>query len=516
MLAEATAPSWRPVGDLVVLYVAGGLALLGAGHGGATPATSILVLLFPPLVVGVMRMRRSVDRKMDASAIDAVTSVLGAVSLAAMVTIAFGSILGREHPVAIALRLWVLSASLLALTRVTLVFVVRHARRSLACTTPTLIIGAGIVAEHVTRRLLERPEYGLRPVGILDADPPPARVTADDAIVPLLGGPERLADAVQDTGARHIVISFSATRDHGLVEVIRNAHELGLEVSLVPRFYELVNERATLEHVGGLPLLTLSTVDPRGWQFALKHVIDRVAAGLALVVLGPLMLAIAFAVKLTSPGPVLYRQRRVGRDGRSFDILKYRTMDQASYGEFVPEPGAAPGGVEGVDRRTLVGRKLRDTSLDELPQLINVLRGEMSLVGPRPERPEYVHRFVSQVHRYEDRHRVRSGITGCAQVNGLRGQTSIADRVEWDNYYIRNWSFKLDMRILALTMLAVVRFREGQPQRATRAQAATGPRIACDSAISGPTSPLASDPAAVLASTSARNPAYSAAGGSTS
>jgi lipopolysaccharide/colanic/teichoic acid biosynthesis glycosyltransferase len=158
---------------------------------------------------------------------------------------------------------------------------------------------------------------------------------------------------------------------------------------------------------------------------------------------------------------VLYRQRRVGVDGRAFDILKFRSMREAPRGEFVPAGGAAaPGGVEGVDRRTRVGRLLRNTSLDELPQLINVLRGEMSLVGPRPERPEFVQRFAHQVHRYEDRHGVRSGITGSAQVNGLRGQTSIADRVEWDNYYIRNWSLKLDMRILALTVLEVMRFRE--------------------------------------------------------
>jgi lipopolysaccharide/colanic/teichoic acid biosynthesis glycosyltransferase len=135
-------------------------------------------------------------------------------------------------------------------------------------------------------------------------------------------------------------------------------------------------------------------------------------------------------------------------------------MREAAQGQFVPAGGAAPGGVEGVDRRTRVGRMLRNTSLDELPQLINVVRGEMSLVGPRPERPEFVRRFAHQVHRYEDRHRVRSGITGWAQVNGLRGQTSIADRVEWDNYYIRNWSLKLDMRILALTVLEVMRFRE--------------------------------------------------------
>jgi lipopolysaccharide/colanic/teichoic acid biosynthesis glycosyltransferase len=126
---------------------------------------------------------------------------------------------------------------------------------------------------------------------------------------------------------------------------------------------------------------------------------------------------------------------------------------------FVPREGCAPGGIEGIDRRTRIGKHLRELSLDEFPQLINALRGDMSLVGPRPERPEYVQRFAVEVARYEDRHRVRSGITGWAQVNGLRGQTSIADRVEWDNWYIQNWSVRRDLRIIVLTIAEVLRFR---------------------------------------------------------
>ena len=166
------------------------------------------------------------------------------------------------------------------------------------------------------------------------------------------------------------------------------------------------------------------------------------------------------AVKLTSPGPMLFHQQRVGRDGRTFDVLKFRTMTAAAPQQgFELADGLAPGGVEGLDRRTPLGRILRDLSLDELPQLYNVLRGDMSLVGPRPERPEYVVRFARDVARYEDRHRVKSGITGWAQVHGYRGQTSIADRVEWDNYYIQNWSIWLDLRIIFMTIAEVLRFR---------------------------------------------------------
>ena len=226
----------------------------------------------------------------------------------------------------------------------------------------------------------------------------------------------------------------------------------------MPRLYDSINERATLHYVGGLPLLTLRPTDPRGWQFALKHASDRTVAALALIALSPLLAAIALAVRLSSPGPVLFRQRRVGRDGHVFDVLKFRTMrSDRNAATFVPAEGSAPGGVEGEDRRTRLGTLLRDSSLDELPQLFNVLRGDMSLVGPRPERPEFVERFAREVARYEDRHRVRSGITGWAQVNGLRGQTSIADRVEWDNYYIQNWSLRLDLRIVALTAVEILR-----------------------------------------------------------
>jgi exopolysaccharide biosynthesis polyprenyl glycosylphosphotransferase len=299
--------------------------------------------------------------------------------------------------------------------------------------------------------------------------------------VPILGGPADLAEAVRQTGARRVILAFSSEPDHVLVEKVRECEELGVELSIVPRMFEAINDRAVLDHVGGLPLISLRPTNPRGWQFAIKHALDRILAAVALVLLAPVLGAIALAVRRSSPGPVLFRQRRVGRDGRVFDVLKFRTMreaDSAAVAEFVPPEGCAPGGIEGEDRRTPVGRWLRGTSLDEIPQLINVLRGEMSMVGPRPERPQFATRFGAEVRRYDDRLRVKSGITGWAQVNGLRGQTSIADRVEWDNYYIRNWSLALDLKIIMLTVAEVLRLRDsdevrksagdpGRPLRAT-------------------------------------------------
>jgi exopolysaccharide biosynthesis polyprenyl glycosylphosphotransferase len=268
----------------------------------------------------------------------------------------------------------------------------------------------------------------------------------------------------------HLIVAFSSVADERVSRLIQRCQELGLEVSVVPRMFDTINNRVGYDTVGGLPLMSFTVVDPRGLQFAIKHALDRVLALVFLLLLSPIILSSALAVRLSSRGPVLFRQRRVGRDGKAFDLYKFRSMRLAPGGADAdedPEPlqfliagDIGPGGVEGPDRRTAVGRFLRRTSLDELPQLLNVLRGEMSLIGPRPERPEFVELLKQDIVRYGDRHRVKSGITGWAQVHGLRGQTSLAERVEWDNYYIANWSIGLDLKILVLTLVALFRNAE--------------------------------------------------------
>jgi lipopolysaccharide/colanic/teichoic acid biosynthesis glycosyltransferase len=192
-----------------------------------------------------------------------------------------------------------------------------------------------------------------------------------------------------------------------------------------------------------------------------------VAAAFFILLLSPILVLCALAIKVWSRGPVFYRQRRVGRDGRPFDLLKFRSMrgqaedpaENPNVSVLLPSdtaPGdTAPGGIEGDDRRTAIGRLLRRTSLDELPQLVNVLKGDMSIVGPRPERPQFVEMFERRIERYDDRHRVKAGITGWAQVHGLRGKTSLSDRIELDNFYIENWSLRLDIKILVMTLGAV-------------------------------------------------------------
>jgi exopolysaccharide biosynthesis polyprenyl glycosylphosphotransferase len=460
------AHTWRRVRlivDILVLYLACGAAVLGDHGIGVQHASDWLALTFPLAVLVVMHARRTPDARLDASVLDIAAHVLGIVSLVTMLMIALASIFG-EHPLQLSVRLWLFAVVYLGLSRSIMLWIRRAAMSDGAYAIPTLIIGAGEVGTRLVNRLAEDASYGLRPVGFLDSDPLPGLSSAGPAVVPILGGPEDLAQAVADTGAQRVILAFSSEPDHMMVTKVRECQQLGIDVSLVPRLYESINDRTTLDHVGGVPLITLNTIDPRGWQFAVKHALDRTCALFGLIAFSPLLAAIAVGIKLSARGPILFRQRRVGRDGHEFNLLKFRTMHELPgvSDEFRPLDGLAPGGVEGIDRRTPIGRVLRNLSLDELPQLINVLRGDMSLVGPRPERPEFVERFVRDVAQYQDRHRVKSGITGWAQVHGLRGQTSITDRVEWDNYYILNWSIGLDLKIIAMTIVEVLRLRDGR------------------------------------------------------
>jgi exopolysaccharide biosynthesis polyprenyl glycosylphosphotransferase len=294
---------------------------------------------------------------------------------------------------------------------------------------------------------------------------------SDDGLprLPVLGASWDLEEAIEQHEVGHVIVAFSTAPDHVMLDIVRRCHEQGVAVSLVPRLFEKVTRAMDVDHLGGLPLLTVHPSDPKGWQFAVKYAADRVVGSALLLLASPVLLASALAVRLTMGGPVIYRQPRVGLDGREFGMLKFRTMDgtpqddgeadadwaaQQAHADVLVHPTAVK------DRTTPVGRVLRKLSLDELPQLWNVVRGDMSLIGPRPERTSYVRQFEYSIYRYGERHRVKSGITGWAQVHGLRGKTSLADRVEWDNYYIENWSLWLDVKILLLTFGAVLRFRE--------------------------------------------------------
>jgi exopolysaccharide biosynthesis polyprenyl glycosylphosphotransferase len=394
-------------------------------------------------------------------------------TLPAAVTMAATAIalaLGNEGVGDAAVRFWLLASTLTIGARVSLLAAEQLVRRTQRPEGATLILGAGRVGHLAARRLLDEPALGLRPVGFLDKEPlgngdePP-----DAAALPVLGASWDLEEVVQAHGIDTVLVAFSTAPNHVVLDMVRRCWRLGVSVMVVPRLYEVEGVRAHTEHLGALPLVALSPSDPSGWMFTAKYSIDRLCAFLTLVVAAPVIAVVTLAILITSGRPIFFRQRRVGRDGHVFEMLKFRTMSgrPEAAGEFDAEwaamvtgspldGDAQPAPIMGEDRRTPLGQFLRRTSIDELPQLWNVLRGDMSLIGPRPERLHYVELFEQSIYRYPDRHRVKSGLTGWAQVNGLRGNTSLADRIEWDNFYIENWSPWLDLKILVKTIPALL------------------------------------------------------------
>ncbi|GAT07780.1 UDP-phosphate galactose phosphotransferase [Mycolicibacterium novocastrense] len=423
--------------------------------------------LFVPMLLLVMATRSMYRQKLNEGFLDQFEPVATSIAVAALATLTLMVILVPRLPVGevltpyvrpseLVLKIWVFAAILIPVVRLARSLVNRWLRRRFEVGRPALVVGSGPVAHQLISRMRQIRDYGMCPVGLLDDTRPKDAEMFD---VPYLGSTSDLESAARATRAEELIIAPSPLPDEQLARTAQLAQELGLRVRVVPRLMDSVGSGTRIEHMGGVPLMVLTHVNPKGWQFAVKHGGDRVAALVGLVLISPLLAVLAMAVKFSSPGPIFFAQERIGRDGKVFGCLKFRTMrlpDKAG-ASFEPEEGTAPGGVEGEDRRTRIGRIMRKASLDELPQLINVLRGEMSLVGPRPERPEFVELFEMHVRRYGQRHRVKAGMTGWAQVHGFRGQTSIADRAEWDNYYIDNWSLLLDFKILILTVLAVLR-----------------------------------------------------------
>jgi exopolysaccharide biosynthesis polyprenyl glycosylphosphotransferase len=443
-----------PVLDLAALAGAFACAVLLTGDSAGRLALST----FPLLGVVVLAARGAYAPRLRLIVLDSLGLAAGSISVAAMSALAVGLLVDSADPGSgLLFRAWLLGIGFVGVVRLLFALWQHRLRIAGVAARRTVIVGGGEVGARVGRRLASSPAYGLMPIGYVDDDPPSAAEVGGRP-VPILGSSSDLLEIVEANRVEHVVVAFSHATDHQILPLLRRCAAQGVGVSLVPRLFDLINNRSAYEPVGGLPVSTLRSTNPLGATFALKHAIDRVVAVLLIVILAPLLAFIAALVKRSSPGPVLFRQRRIGRDNRPFDVMKFRTMTHAEPASgFVLPQGSAPGGVEGVDRRTRVGRWLRRTSLDELPQLFNVARGEMSLVGPRPERPDYVQMFAADLARYAERHRVRAGITGLSQVHGLRGQCPIADRVELDNYYIENWSLFLDLKILLMTLLAVIR-----------------------------------------------------------
>lgn len=319
---------------------------------------------------------------------------------------------------------------------------------------PVVIVGGEPVGSALAATLLDQPHLGLRPVGIVERGASARRLP-----VPLLGGIDRLEQAMTDLGVHDVVFAFPEPPDAETVAVVRRCVERDHQVFVVPRFHELMGATGTrgTEVVQGVTLMRLRRWGHRPLARWGKRALDVGLASVGLVLAAPVIAACALASRIeTGPG-VIFKQTRVGVGGEPFTLYKLRSLKPDDEAE-----SATRWSIDGDERVGPVGRFLRRTSLDELPQLVNVLKGDMSLVGPRPERPYFVDTFSRAESRYADRHRVPTGLTGLAQVHRLRGDTSISERTRVDNFYIENWSLWSDVKILCRTLPVLVRAPRGE------------------------------------------------------
>ncbi|HTO70687.1 MAG TPA: undecaprenyl-phosphate glucose phosphotransferase [Myxococcota bacterium] len=329
-------------------------------------------------------------------------------------------------------------------SRLALRALLRGLRRRGRFVQSVLIVGTGTLAREIHARLARHPELGFRVRGFLG--PSPAGLGGDSA--PWLGTYENLHNVVLSEDIEQVVLALDRSDPANPLKLLRELHDTTAAVRFVPDLLGIDTVQGGIEDFDGLPMIRLIESPLVGWNAVLKRALDVVGAGAALVVGAPIFAALAVAVKLSSPGPVFYRQERMGLDGRLFSMWKFRTMVQ----DAERETGAV-WAVANDARRTPLGAFLRRTNLDEIPQFWNVLVGEMSLVGPRPERPEFIREFRAGLPGYMLRHKVKGGLTGWAQVNGCRGNTSIEKRLEYDMAYLRRWSLGFDVRILLLTVV---------------------------------------------------------------
>jgi exopolysaccharide biosynthesis polyprenyl glycosylphosphotransferase len=310
-----------------------------------------------------------------------------------------------------------------------------------------LVVGAGEMGRAVAQKILVYKDLGFRLKGFLDDDRPVGDKVDVDGSAEVLGRLEDLGPILEKGDISEVFVALDLNNYGKILDTIKVTNRYVVNVRLIPDVFQLLTLKANIQDLDGFPVISIDDVALRGGKSVIKRVIDVIVSSLGLVILSPVFLLVAVLIKLTSRGPVFYRQERMGLDGRRFRMIKFRTMVCDAEEESGPVMSRA-----GDPRTTKVGRLLRKLSLDEFPQLINVLKGEMSLIGPRPERPEFVKEFAGQIPNYMLRHKVKCGITGWAQVHGLRQDTPIDKRIEYDFYYIQNWSLGLDLKIIWMTL----------------------------------------------------------------
>jgi len=400
-------------------------------------------------MVTVFFFYRLYHRPRAISSIDELYSLFGAVSVGTILAIALtslmfkNSVLELDYSRGMILYAWLLTIVLAGTGR----FAHSRVQRALQARglggARVLIVGTGEVGQMILQKIRHLPGLGYEVMGFVD-DRSDLETTMG---VPVLGRIDDLPSLIDEHSIDEVIIALPEGSHEEILTIISLCERGKVNIKVYPDVFQIMAAQVTIGDLGGLPLLTVRDIALRGWKLTLKRAVDLIGSAIGLVVISPLMLLVAALVKLDSRGPVFYTQVRMGLDAKPFWVIKFRSMRADAESESGPVWAT-----EDDPRRTRLGAFIRRFSIDEWPQFINVLLGEMSLVGPRPERPVFVEQFKRSIPRYMDRHREKAGLTGWAQVNGLRGDTSIAERTKYDLWYIENWSLLLDFKIILKTI----------------------------------------------------------------
>lgn len=417
-----------------------------------------LVLTHIGSIIVVFSASRLYRLARTTSRIDEFYSVVKATTVSTLIGVALSSLLFKntmlemDYSRAVVIYGWGLSIILITVGRILHNDIRFRLRRRGWGSDRLLIVGTGDVGRMVYQKVQSNPGMGYEVAGFVASD-------GSDGKVPigaqLLGHADELAALIAQHDVDEVIIALPDASHQEILTLLSECERGQVTIKVFPDVFQIMASPVGIGDLGGLPLVTVRDVALRGWRRVAKRAIDIGGAAFGLVVLSPLMLLVAVLIKLDSRGPVFYVQDRMGLDAKPFKILKFRSMEKNAEAR---GPGWT---VEDDPRVTHLGRIIRRIDVDELPQLINVLQGDMSLVGPRPERPVYVDQFRRAIPRYMDRHWEKAGLTGWAQINGLRGDTSIAERTKYDIWYIENWSLLLDIKILLRTVFNVFRSPNG-------------------------------------------------------
>jgi exopolysaccharide biosynthesis polyprenyl glycosylphosphotransferase len=422
--------------------------------GGEEPSPERYALAAPVVALAVVTVFWFMDvyrLQRGTQFVDELFSVLKGMAVAAVVVFAMVGLYrdGQFTYSRLTFTYWVLAASILIL-------IARYALRRVRARLwrrgegidRVVVVGSGAAADLVLQRIRMFPDYGYQVVGVVADNIEKGHAFGGSDV---LGNTDDLGEIVADRNINLVFVAAPDLSQDRILELMDSCRECRADFRIVPSMLEIMTSRVTGDQLDGIPLLQFRHgLDVDAAKATSKRALDIVVAGLGMIIISPVLLLIAILVKLSSPGPVLIHQERTGLGEGTLVMHKFRTMRANAEAE----TGPVWAGTQDP-RRTWIGPLLRRFSLDELPQLWNVLRGEMSLVGPRPERPVFVEDFKSRIQRYEDRHLVRPGLTGWAQVNDLRGQTSVEERLIYDLYYIENWSLAFDLKIILITLFRV-------------------------------------------------------------